>query len=184
MSSHGNGGAFGGKQSGELGAVARRLADRHGRAVRVLSTREDVVRLGPKRPPLAAGVRQDGSGVVHVARTEGIADVIKSVVPRFEVVELAVAGPPTSAALRGAGWVELSVLLASLSDVPPFAVTSPSGARAIAEIDADGSIRRRGVVRRSTRHQRIAQLLRGCRPHGAGPGHFRGSVRRRRGDPT
>ncbi len=139
-SSHGNGGAFGGKQSGELGAVARRLADRHGRAVRA-DTARDVVRLGPKRPPLAAGVRQDGSGVVHVTRTEGIADVIKSVVPRFEVVELAVAGPPTSAALRGAGWVELSVLLASLSDVPPFAVTSPSGARAIAEIDADGSIR-------------------------------------------
>ena len=141
MSSHGNGGAFGGKQSGELGAVARQLADRYGRAVRVLSTREDVVRLGAKRPPLAAGIREDRSGVVHVARTEGIADVIASVAPRFEVVELAVAGPPTSAALRGAGWVELSVLLASLSDAPPFVVTSPSGARATAEIDADGGIR-------------------------------------------
>ncbi|MDH5521235.1 MAG: 2Fe-2S iron-sulfur cluster-binding protein, partial [Acidimicrobiia bacterium] len=67
MSAHGNGGAFGGKQSGELGAVARRLADRHGHPVRVLSTREDVVRLGAKRPPLAAGLRSDGSGVVRVA---------------------------------------------------------------------------------------------------------------------
>ncbi|MCB1014402.1 MAG: 2Fe-2S iron-sulfur cluster binding domain-containing protein, partial [Acidimicrobiales bacterium] len=36
-----NGGAFGGKVASEVGAVARRLADEHGRPVRVLSTRED-----------------------------------------------------------------------------------------------------------------------------------------------
>lgn len=141
MSSHGNGGAFGAKQSGELGLIARRLADQHGRAVRVLSTREDVVRLGAKRPPLAAGLGDDGSGVVHVVRTEGIAEAIRSVAPDLEVVEFDVAGPPTSAALRGAGWVELSVLLASLAESPPFTVTSPDGAEASARIDDDGTIR-------------------------------------------
>ena len=46
-----------------VGAVARRLADEHGRPVRVLLSREDVVRLGPKRPPIAAGIRADGTGV-------------------------------------------------------------------------------------------------------------------------
>ena len=66
-----NGGAFGGKSTADVGAVARRLADEHGRPVRVLCTREDVVRLGPKRPPIAAGVRADGTGVLHVARTAG-----------------------------------------------------------------------------------------------------------------
>jgi xanthine dehydrogenase small subunit len=138
MSSHGNGGAFGGKQDGELGVVARRLADEHGRAVRVLSTREDVVVTGPKRPPIAAGVRADGTGIVHVARCDGIADRIRSVAPGFDVVEFDVAGPPTSAALRGAGWVEAAVLLASLQPGPEFTVESPDGARATALVDDDG----------------------------------------------
>ena len=141
MSSHGNGGAFGAKQSGELGAVARQLADRHGRPVRVLSTREDVVRLGAKRPPLAAGVRDDGSGIVHVARTEGITEAVQSIAPNVEVVEFEVPGPPTSAALRGAGWVEMAALLASLDGQPRSTVVSPSGAEAAAEIDDDGTIR-------------------------------------------
>ena len=144
-SSYGNGGAFGGKQSGELGAVARRLADLHDRPVRVLNTREDVVRSGSKRPPLAAGVLADGSGIVHVARTQGIAEAMRSVAPNVQVVEVDVAGPPTSTALRGAGWVELAVLLASLADAPPFTVRSPSGAEATAEIDADGGVRVRVV---------------------------------------
>ena len=52
-----NGGAFGGKVTSPVGAVARRLADEHGRPVRVVFSREDVVRHGPKRPPIAAGVR-------------------------------------------------------------------------------------------------------------------------------
>jgi CO/xanthine dehydrogenase Mo-binding subunit len=140
MSSHGNGGAFGGKQDGALGAIARRLADQHGRPVRVLSTREDVVLTGPKRPPIAAGVRADGSGVVHVVRTEGIADRIRSVAPDLEVVEFDVAGPPTSTALRGAGWVEAAVLVASSQPAPDFTVTSPTGGTATASVGDDGSI--------------------------------------------
>jgi hypothetical protein len=140
MSSFGNGGAFGGKQSGALGAVARRLADEHGRAVRVLSTREDVVRTGPKRPPVAAGIRADGTGIVHAARTGGIAARIRSVAPGFEVVEFDVVGPSTSVDIRGAGWVEATVLLASLHDGPTFTVRSPDGAVASASIDDGGTI--------------------------------------------
>ncbi len=49
-----NGGAFGGKVASPVGVAARELADRTGRAVRVVYAREDVVRLGPKRPPIAA----------------------------------------------------------------------------------------------------------------------------------
>jgi aerobic-type carbon monoxide dehydrogenase small subunit (CoxS/CutS family) len=139
-SSHGNGGAFGGKQSGELGALARRLADRHGRTVRVLSTREDVVRFGPKRPPIAAGVRSDGSGSLRVARTAGVAAAIAAVAPAMEIVEVEIPGPPTSVDLRGAGWVEASILIASLQEGPEFVVDAPSGARAIARIDADGAV--------------------------------------------
>ena len=140
MSSSGNGGAFGGKADEALGAIARRLADEHGRAVRVLATREDVVRFGPKRPPLAAGVRADGSGVVRVARTAGIADAIRSVAPALVVEEVEVAGPPTSAALRGAGWVEAAVLLASLQDGPEYEVIAPGGGRARARLGDDGSV--------------------------------------------
>jgi xanthine dehydrogenase small subunit len=134
-----NGGAFGGKQSSEVATVARRLADEHGRAVRVLYAREDVVRLGPKRPPLAAGVRADGSGVVRVVRTPGIAGAIGSVAPGLTVEEVEVPGPPTSAALRGAGWAEAAVLLASLDDALDT-VVAPSGARATATLD-DGGVR-------------------------------------------
>ena len=35
--------------------------------------RQDVVRMGPKRPPVAAGVRADGTGVLRVVRTPGLA---------------------------------------------------------------------------------------------------------------
>jgi xanthine dehydrogenase small subunit len=139
-SSLGNGGAFGGKEGGELGAVARRLADEHGRTVRVLGTREDVVTAGPKRPPIAAGIRPDGTGIVHVVRCDGVADRIRSVAPGLEVVETDVVGPRTSVALRGAGWVEAAVLLASLEPGPGFSIRSPDGGRATARIDDAGGI--------------------------------------------
>ena len=96
-----NGGAFGGKVQSFVMAAARELADRHGRAVRVLASREDSVRLGPKRPPIAAGVRADGSGVVRVARTPGVAEAITSFAPSLRVEEVDVAGPPTSCDLAG-----------------------------------------------------------------------------------
>ncbi|MEZ5295049.1 MAG: 2Fe-2S iron-sulfur cluster-binding protein [Ilumatobacteraceae bacterium] len=139
MSSHGNGGAFGGKSDPTLGAVARRLADEHGRPVRVLSTREDVVRLGPKRPPIGAGLRADGTGVVNVARTPGIHEAIAAVAPGLEVVELDVVGPPTSASLRGAGWVEAAILLGAI-DGASSRIVAPGGGVAEAIVADDGSI--------------------------------------------
>jgi len=133
-----NGGAFGGKSASPVGGIARSLADRHGRPVRVLWSREDVVRLGPKRPPIAAGVRPDGTGVLHVAATPGVAAAIAAVVPGFEVVERSVVGPATSASLRGAGWVEACVLAASVAERD--VVVTPGGARAEARIDPDGTV--------------------------------------------
>jgi xanthine dehydrogenase small subunit len=133
-----NGGAFGGKLSTDVGAVARELADRHNRAVKVVFSREDVVRMGPKRPPLATAVRADGTGVVYVARTPGIAEVIGSFAPGLEVHEVSVPGPPTSVDVRAAGWAEVAVLLSSLR--AEDTVTSPSGARATASLHSDGSV--------------------------------------------
>ena len=126
-----NGGAFGSKGVSEVDAVARRLADEHRRAVRVLYSREDCVRLGAKRPPLAAGLRADGSGEIVVVRTPGIVDAIALVAPDVVVTEVDRVGPPTSSAIRGAGWVEAAVLAASLSEGPDT-VLSPSGAEATA----------------------------------------------------
>lgn len=133
-----NGGAFGGKSgTSEVAGAARRLADAHGRAVVASFTREDVVRRGPKRPPLAAGVRADGTGSVRVARSAGIADAIRSVAPGLVVEEVDVVGPAVSAAIRAAGWAEAAVLLAPEDGW----VSSPDGARARAAVADDGSIR-------------------------------------------
>jgi hypothetical protein len=140
MSTHGNGGAFGGKMSDALGRVARRLADEHGRTVRVLCSREDVVRLGPKRPPIGVGVRFDGSGVMHAARTPGLAEAVAMVAPDLSVVEFDVAGPPTSIDLRAAGWMEAAVVSASLQVGPSYSVRSPDGAVATASVGDGGAI--------------------------------------------
>jgi aerobic-type carbon monoxide dehydrogenase small subunit (CoxS/CutS family)/CO/xanthine dehydrogenase Mo-binding subunit len=132
-----NGGAFGGKLTSPVMAAARELADRHGRAVRVLLSREDTVRLGAKRPPIAAGVQRDGSGLVRVVRTGGIAEAITTYAPGLVVEEVDVAGPPTSSGVRAAGWAEAAVLLAGArGEHRP--VTAPNGAVAEAHIDATG----------------------------------------------
>ena len=138
VSSLANGGAFGGKTATAVGAAARELADRHGRPVRALYAREDAVRLGPKRPPLAIGADVGGRGVVRVVRTPGIAAVIAAVAPEWEVEEIDVAGPPTSASLRAAGWAEVVAVLASLGERD--VVTTPEGATAEVMIDADGTV--------------------------------------------
>jgi CO/xanthine dehydrogenase Mo-binding subunit len=131
-----NGGAFGGKRSSLAPAAARRLADEHGRPVRVLLSREDVVRLGPKRPPVAAGCRADGRGVVRAVRTPGLADAIRSWAPGLAVEEIDVPGPPTSTDPRATGWAEAAALLAGARG-RTAPVHAPSGAVAEAEVDAD-----------------------------------------------
>ncbi len=140
MSSHGNGGAFGGKADGALGEVARRLAEEHGRAVRVLNTREDVVRLGSKRPPLAIGLSADGSGVLRVATTPGVTELMAEHFPRIRVEEVTIPGPPTSLALRGAVWAEVAAVAATLQPGPTYTVTTPGGATASAAVGPNGSI--------------------------------------------
>ena len=135
----GNGGAFGGKLHSPVAEAARRLADRHGRPVRVLWSRPDTAELGPKRPPVAAGVRPDGTGEMLVARTPGIAAAIHRCAPGLNVTEVDVAGPPTSVDVRGAGWAEAVALLAAARGEPGW-ITGPGGGSAAATVEAGGSI--------------------------------------------
>ena len=132
-----NGGAFGGKATSPAPAEARRLADQYGVPVLVLHAREDTVRDGPKRPPVAAGVDADGRGVLRVVRTPGIADAVARVAPDLAVEEVDVPGPPTSANLRAAGWAEAVALLAAARGEVGL-VTAPDGGTATAEVDAAG----------------------------------------------
>ncbi len=136
-----NGGAFGGKLESIVTSAARSLADQHGRAVRVLLDREDVVRLGPKRPPVAGGANADGRGVLRVARTPGIAAAIASAAPLLVVEEVDLVGPSTSTGLRAAGWAEATVLLAGARGATAPVTDPVSGAVAEATIGADGTIR-------------------------------------------
>ena len=135
----GNGGAFGAKRSSSVAATARQLADTNGRPVRVLWSREDVARLGPKRPPLAGGVNRNGTGVIRVARTPGIAAAITAMAPDVVVEQVDVPGPPTSADIRGAGWVEAAVLLAGARG-EVGRISAPDGGSASASVAPDGSI--------------------------------------------
>jgi len=151
-----NGGAFGGKRTSPVPAQARVLADAAGVPTRLLWRREDVVRLGPKRPPLALGLRSDGTGAVRLGHTAGspdlapLAERIAALAPGVlaEVVEIT--GPPVSADLRGSGWAEVLAArhaLAAHLDAPlPVGqgradVTLPAGGRAVATLDAGATPR-------------------------------------------
>jgi hypothetical protein len=136
-----NGGAFGGKRDSPLPEAARDLADQAGQVARVLWRREDVVRRGPKRPPLAIALRADGSGVVRVGRSPGSGDLSAALArtlawcPGIAVEEVAVSGPPVSAALRGAVWAEVLAARQALSGSPDaMHVTLPDAAAADVEL--------------------------------------------------
>jgi hypothetical protein len=140
-----NGGAFGAKSvtselALELQDVARRIANEHQRPVRVVLSREDVVRRSPKRPPMALGVHSDGSGEVWVARTSGIAHLISSYAPDWTLHEVDVDGPVTAVEVRAAGWAEIAVMKSSVSAVTEWGdyVVAPEGAQAWARVDKDG----------------------------------------------
>ena len=145
-----NGGAFGGKTTSPVRNEARQLANDRGQPVRVLWSREDTVRRGPKRPPIAAGLHADGTGIIRIARTPGAAEVLRSVLPHAEVEEVDIQGPPTSMDLRAAVWAEAQMLTAALhrlrtgpSLIAPdgaatVEVTSPEGAKASATVSPDG----------------------------------------------
>jgi aerobic-type carbon monoxide dehydrogenase small subunit (CoxS/CutS family) len=130
----GNGGAFGGKTGGEVERAARELADHYGRTVLALYSREDVIRLGPKRPPIAAGIRADGSGTLVVASTAGAAKLVADFAPEFELRELEIPGPPTDIGIRAAVWAEIAVLRSALQDPhQPITVAGPMGGTASAD---------------------------------------------------
>ncbi len=160
-----NGGAFGGKRHSPVPARARSLADENGQPVRVLWRREDVVRRGPKRPPLGLALRNDGTGVVRIGCTPGSSDLtalteqVQAVAPGIQVEVVNIAGPVVGPELRGAGWAEVLAALHALRarpegpDAPHNArpmltvgtgradVTVPGGGRAIVEVhpeDRDG----------------------------------------------
>jgi len=157
----GNGGAFGGKVDSPVTADARRLADRYGRPVRVLWSREDVVRRGPKRPPVAAGIDASGNGILRVGvpaagvaedRWAAVVTAVATVAPGLVLEAVPVVGPGVSFDLRGAVWAEAAVLAAVIGvagpdpaaagpvvDVP-VGVRAPDGGRATARCRADGSV--------------------------------------------
>ncbi len=165
-----NGGAFGGKVTSTVGAEAVALADAHGAPVRVLWSREDVVRLGPKRPPVAGGIRTDGSGVLRVGLSPGgevgtemaggdtrwdgdirwdeMRAAVDAVAPGLVLEAVPVRGPRTSFDLRAAVWAEAAALAATTRQggVPgdgtggPVEVVGPSGGRAIAAVASDGTV--------------------------------------------
>ncbi len=148
-----NGGAFGGKRRSPVGAEARALADERGQAVVELWTREEVVRRGPKRPPVAAAVAADGTGVLRVARTGGSPDLtpfvaaVGAAAPGLRVEEVPTVGPPVSPDLRSAGFAEAAVLLAVLGaraqgagPADGVAVTGSAGGRARVAIGPKGAV--------------------------------------------
>jgi hypothetical protein len=133
-----NGGAFGGKCASDAPRAAQELANKLGRTVRVVYAREDVVRLGPKRPPIAAvAVARDG--VVHIdgviAAGAGAPPAIPGVEARWREVDIA--GPPVSLALRAAGVAEQWMLAAGALG-RAVEVVSARGARATAHVDDAG----------------------------------------------
>lgn len=135
-----NGGAFGAKQHRDIESEAAALAQRWGVTVIAQQSREDCVRLGPKRPPMALAMRSDGTGVVRVARTPGIAEAIALAAPEWEVEEVDVPGPPTSASVRGAGWAEVAAFRAKPDAEGRYRVVGPNGATATARLDDDGTV--------------------------------------------
>ena len=148
-----NGGAFGGKRTSPVAAVARRLADETGRPVRVVFSRgrRSLRTEAPSDRGRCAGRRVRGGsggpppGSPDLARW---AQASSSVAPDLVVEEIAVAGPPVSVDLRGAGWVEAAVLLAALGALRagttgsghPVEVHSPAGASATVTIAAGGTV--------------------------------------------
>src|SRR4051812_45878157 len=120
-----NGGAFGAKVDSPVRAAARELADRFGRAVRVVFSREDVVRLGPKRPPIAASARYDASRrtLTIVGMAVGPIDPFAAPIEwPYRVDEVGewssarVPGPATSTSIRAVGLAERAVLLEGAFD--------------------------------------------------------------------
>jgi aerobic-type carbon monoxide dehydrogenase small subunit (CoxS/CutS family) len=148
-----NGGAFGGKRHSPVPAQAGNLADTNARPTRLLWRREDVVRLGPKRPPLALGLRADGRGTVRLGRTPGspdlgdLAERLTDLAPGVNVEIADIAGPPVAPDLRAAGWGEVLAARHALAAAALPAghghadVTLPGAGRAAVHLETTASAR-------------------------------------------
>ena len=156
-----NGGAFGGKLSSHAPAAARELADRFDRPVRVVYSREDVVRRGPKRPPIAAtAVWRDGAIHIDGVVARGGLDAFTRGWPSAYTCAVAsywravdVAGPPVATNARATGLAELAVLVEGAIDAAnvdrailtadparlDVCVRAPSGASAGARTHIDSA---------------------------------------------
>ena len=133
-----NAGAFGAKTDSPVQAIARELADEHGRPVRVLFSREDTVQFGPKRPPVAGGMRADGTGILRVVSTPGIEDAIATVAPDLTIEQVEVPDQlMTSAQIRGAGWIEALCLQAMATGAAGRVQLPGSAAWAEADVSDD-----------------------------------------------
>jgi xanthine dehydrogenase small subunit len=119
-----NGGAFGGKRTSPVGPAAAELARVFDRPVRTVFAREDVVRFGPKRPPIAAtalwrdgGVYIDGV-VVSVAGRDALSAAAAAGASPYGFAvaadwrAVAVPGPAVSTDLRAFAIAEQAVLVA------------------------------------------------------------------------
>jgi xanthine dehydrogenase small subunit len=113
-----NGGAFGGKVGSPAPAAAHALAASSGRAVRVVYSREDTVRLGPKRPPIAAAARLERGTIEIVGRVVRGGEAAFAGLPcayglaidsRWEAFDAP--GPPVSVELRAFGLAEQALLV-------------------------------------------------------------------------
>jgi aerobic-type carbon monoxide dehydrogenase small subunit (CoxS/CutS family) len=120
-SARGNGGGFGGKAASIAPGAARALADRLGATVRVVLSREDVVRRSPKRAPIAATAVFDGTtvridGTCATGGEERLVEAAGIESPYGITLDatwrpVPVIGPPVAGALRAAGLAETAVLV-------------------------------------------------------------------------
>jgi xanthine dehydrogenase small subunit len=144
-----NGGAFGGKWDSMAPEAAEVLADALDGPVRVVLAREDVVRLGPKRPPIAAtAVYRDGT--VEIRGTTLLTPPAYESPYAIEVDarwdETTAPGPPVSNRLRAAGSAEHAVLVEGALDaagVDRTTLVDARGARVLLDTlaqSADGAL--------------------------------------------
>lgn len=141
-----NAGAFGAKRNSPIGDDACELSQQQGCGVLCVWPREEVVRRGAKRPPIALALRADGSGVLRIARTarsDDLAPLLETVARMFpeissEVVDLA--GPRVGISHRGAVVAELLAArcLVHHREGEAFSVSLESGAKAEVAIGDDG----------------------------------------------
>lgn len=135
----GNGGAFGAKQGSIVAAAARELANRYAQPVRTLFAREDVVRFGVKRAPIAACAWVED----HTIRIDGVSPLPFVAAPSPYALETQVAwkiaevnGPPVSHDLRSP-WAEASVLIEGALDaanIDRSQIVDAIGARVLLDV--------------------------------------------------